>query len=78
MIIIQQEKYNTEKYNTHVQREVELSPPEFLMIEKGPKQQFIDIRPIQFNLILQYHLWKLQIRKKLLILFMYTFRMITL
>ena len=63
MILIQHEKYDTEKYNTHVQREVELSPPELPMMEKVPKQKCIYIRPIPFNLIGQYHLWRLKISK---------------
>ena len=65
-MLIQHEKYNTEKYkqtknNTNVQREVELSLPELSMMEKGPKQQFIDIWPIPFNLIGQYYLLRLKI-----------------
>ena len=48
------------KYNTHVQREVELSPPELSMTEKGTKQQFVEIRHTPFNIIGQYRLWRLQ------------------
>ena len=60
MILIQHKKYNTGKNNTknttHVQREVEISPPDILMIGKGPNQKFIEFRHIPFNLIGQYHL----------------------
>ena len=42
-------KNTTQKYNTHVQREVELSSPEFSIMEKGPNQQYVDIRPITFH-----------------------------
>ena len=38
-----------EKYNTHVQIEVELSLPELSMMEKGPKQKYVDILPIPFH-----------------------------
>ena len=54
-------KAQHKKYNTYVQREIELSPPELSIMEKGPKQQFIDLWPIPFNLIGRYHLWRLQI-----------------
>ena len=37
------------KYNTHVQREVELSSPEISMMEKVPKQQYVEIRYIPFH-----------------------------
>ena len=43
------EKYNTEKYSTHVQREVELSSPELFMMQKVLKQQYVEIQPIPFN-----------------------------
>ena len=35
-------------YNTHLQREDELYSPEILMVEKEPKQQYVDIRPTPF------------------------------
>ena len=40
-----------QKYNTHVQREVELSSPELSMMEKVPKQQYdaIWIVPYSYN-----------------------------
>ena len=34
------------------------------MMEKGPKQKFIEIRTIPFNLIIQYHLWIPQNQRK--------------
>ena len=33
----------------HIQRRNELYSPEFSMIEKGPKQQSVDIRPTPFQ-----------------------------
>ena len=34
---------------THVQREVELSSPELPMMERVPKQQYVEIRPKSFQ-----------------------------
>ena len=46
-----------------MQREVELYPPEISMIVKVTKQQFVEIWHTPFNIIGQYQLWRLQIRK---------------
>ena len=46
---IQRRKIKNKKYNKHAQREVELSSTHFSMIEKVPKQQYIDIQPILFQ-----------------------------
>ena len=43
------QKYTTQKYNTHVQRQVELSSPELSMMEKGSKQKSVHIWPITFQ-----------------------------
>ena len=44
--------------STHVKIEVQLSSPELSMIEKGPKQKYVDIRPIPFHNddLINYHL----------------------
>ena len=54
MNLIQYKKYNlkkykTKEYNTHLQRLVELSLRELLMMEKVPKQTIVEIRPIPFQ-----------------------------
>ena len=46
---IQHEGIQHEKYNTHIQRDLELSSPELSTTEKGPKQQYVDIRPLPFQ-----------------------------
>ena len=43
------QKYTTKKYNTHVQREVELYSPELSMTEKLPKKKSVDIWPTPFQ-----------------------------
>ena len=47
VILIQHEKYNakntTQKYNTHVKIEVELSSPELSMMERGRKQNLLKL-----------------------------------
>ena len=40
---IQHRKIQHKKYNKHVQQEVEWSLPEISMIEKGSKQQYVEI-----------------------------------
>ena len=37
------------KYHTCAQREVELSSPEVSMMEKVPKQRYVEIQAITFN-----------------------------
>ena len=46
---IQHEGIQHEKYNTHVQRDLELSSPELSTTEKGPKQQYVDISIGEFQ-----------------------------
>ena len=36
------------KYNTHVQREVELYLPEISIMETAPKKQHVEIWPVPF------------------------------
>ena len=49
VILIQHEKIQHKKYNTHVQREVGLSSPELSIMEKGPNQKSVEIQPIPFK-----------------------------
>ena len=49
----QQEKHNrnnkTQKYNTNVQRVVELYPLELSIMKKGTNQQYVEFWPIPFQ-----------------------------
>ena len=43
------QKRKQEKFNTHIQREVELSSPEISMTEKGPNELYFQINPTPFQ-----------------------------
>ena len=46
---IQPRKIQHKHYNTHVKKDIELSPKELLMTEKELNQQTVDIRTIPFQ-----------------------------
>ena len=54
VLLIQHKKYTTQKvqhkkYNTYVQRKVGLISSELSMMGNGPKQKYVDNRPIPFQ-----------------------------
>ena len=54
MLLIQHKTHNVKKiqlkkYNTHVQREVELSSPELSVMKKRPRQESVEIHHIAFQ-----------------------------